>query len=181
MKLNIITPKYELPVKEGYAISMVIKTFRGHKYVEVHLFRPDWEANRDAQSYDWTKLLGDRIDKNMPSNPLGSRKVLLESFTLEERDMVIDYMKKRYISRLSAINSRPLQFPIPLGLIPLSEIPEDGNVGCIRFEDIHNYTLPFPVHGLYILSQHKEATDQPQPMRKIGDSTRKTLEGDERE
>ena len=176
MRLNIITPSYPLPVKEGYAISMVIKTFRGHKYVEVHLFRPDWEDSRDAQSYDWTKLLGDPIDKNISSNPLGSRKVLLESFTLEERDMVIDYMKKRYISRLSAINSRPLQFPIPLGLIPLSEIPEDGDVGCIHFEEIHNYTLPFPVHGLYILSQHKEATDQPQPKGEMDDSARKTLE-----
>lgn len=179
MKLNIVTPRYELPVKEGYAISLVIKTFRGHKYVEVHLFRPDWEGNRDAQSYDWTKLLGNPIDKNIPSNPKGSRAVLLESFTPEERDMVIDYMKKRYISRLSAINSRPLQFPIPLGLTPLSEIPEDGDVGYIRFEEIHNYTLPFPVHGLYILSQHKEATDQ--PVGKMSDFTTKNLEGDHKE
>ncbi len=179
MKLNITTPTYELPVKEGYAVSIIIKTFRGHKYVEVHLFRPDWDTNRDAESYDWLNLLGDPIDKNLPPNPQGSRAVLLESFTLKERDMVIDYMKKRYVSRLSAINSRPLKFPIPLGLTPLSKIPEDGDVGCIRFEEIRNYTLPFPVHGLYVFSQHERSTEQPEG--KQGNLSKETLEGDFKE
>ncbi len=162
MEVNIITPEYALPVREGYTISITIRTFRGHKYVEVHLFRPDWKTAREADSYDWTKLLGDPIDRDLPSNPQGSRAVVLESFTLEERDRVIEYMKNRYVSRLTAINSRPLQFPVPLGLTPLSEIPEDGDLGFIRFEEIHNYTLPFPVHGLYILSQHEKSTEQPE-------------------
>jgi hypothetical protein len=104
--------------------------------------------------------LGDPIDRDAPIDPISSRKVLLESFTIEERDMIMDYMKKRYVSRLSAINSRPLDFPIPLGLIPLSEIPEDNDIGCVRFEEIHNYTLPFPVHGLYILSQHEPVNEE---------------------
>ncbi|MCD6199879.1 MAG: hypothetical protein J7K15_15150 [Deltaproteobacteria bacterium] len=159
MRLNIITSQNELPVKKGYMISLIIKKFKGYKYVEVHLFRPDWDE-KEARSYDWIKLLGDPIDRNAPADPVSSRKVLLESFTLEERDIILDYIKKRYVSRLSAINSRPLDFPIPMGLIPLSEIPEDDDIGCIRFEEIPNYTLPFPVHGLYILSQHEPVEEE---------------------
>jgi hypothetical protein len=159
MELNIVTSQNELPVKKGYTISLIIKKFKGHKDVEVHLFRPDWDE-KEAQHYDWLKLLGDPIDRDAPIDPISSRKVLLESFTIEERDMIMDYMKKRYVSRLSAINSRPLDFPIPLGLIPLSEIPEDNDIGCVRFEEIHNYTLPFPVHGLYILSQHEPVNEE---------------------
>jgi hypothetical protein len=159
MELNIINSQNEMPVKKGYTISLIIKKFKGHKDVEVHLFRPDWDE-KEAQHYDWLKLLGDPIDRDAPIDPISSRKVLLESFTIEERDMIMDYMKKRYVSRLSAINSRPLDFPIPLGLIPLSEIPEDNDIGCVRFEEIHNYTLPFPVHGLYILSQHEPVNEE---------------------
>lgn len=159
MKLNIITSQDELPVKKGYTISLIIKKFKGHKDVEVHLFQPEWDEN-EAKSYDWLQLLGDPIDRNEPVNPLSSRKVLLESFTIEQRDMIIDYMKERYDTRLSAINSRPLDFPIPMGLIPLCEIPEDDDIGCIRFEEIPNYTLPFPVHGLYILSQHESIEEE---------------------
>lgn len=159
MRLNIITSQNELPVKKGYMISLIIRKFKGHKNVEVHLFRPDWDE-KEAQSYDWLKLLGDPIDRDAPVDPISSRKVLLESFTIEERDIILDYLKKRYVSRLSAINSHPLDFPIPLGLIPLSEIPEDDDVGCIHFEEIPNYTLPFPVHGLYILSQHEPVNEK---------------------
>jgi len=159
MELNIINSQNEMPVKKGHTISLIIKKFKGHKDVEVHLFRPDWDE-KEAQHYDWLKLLGDPIDRDAPIDPISSRKVLLESFTIEERDMIMDYMKKRYVSRLSAINSRPLDFPIPLGLIPLSEIPEDDDIGCVRFEEIHNYTLPFPVHGLYILSQHEPVNEE---------------------
>jgi hypothetical protein len=159
MKLNIITSQDELPVKKGYTISLIIKKFKGHKDVEVHLFLPEWDEN-EAKSYDWLQLLGDPIDRNEPVNPLSSRKVLLESFTIEQRDMIIDYMKERYVTRLSAINSHPLDFPIPMGLIPLCEIPEDDDIGCIRFEEIPNYTLPFPVHGLYILSQHESIEEE---------------------
>jgi hypothetical protein len=159
MKLNIITSQNELPVKKGYAISLIIKNLKGHKDVDVHLFLPEWDEN-EAKSYDWSKLLGDPIDRNAPVDPMSSRKVLLESFTIEERDIILDYMKERYATRLSAINSRPLDFPIPMGLIPLSEIPEDNDIGCIRFEEIPNYTLPFPVHGLYILSQHEPVEEE---------------------
>jgi hypothetical protein len=53
-----------------------------------------------------------------------------------------------------------MDFPIPLGLTPLSEIKEDNDIGCIHFEEIRNYTLPFPVHGIYILSQHEPVKDE---------------------
>ena len=159
MRLNITTSQNELPVKKGYMISLIIKKLKGYKNVEVHLFLPEWDE-KEARSYDWIKLLGDPIDRDAPADPMSSRKVLLESFTLEERDMILDCMKERYVSRLSAINSRPLDFPIPMGLIPLSEIPEDDDIGCICFEEIPNYTLPFPVHGLYILSQHEPVEEE---------------------
>ena len=154
MRLNIFTAQEKLPVKNGYMISATITNFKGRKDVEVHLYRPEWDEE-EARSYDWSKLLGDPVEKDMSLNPQGSRKVLMESFTVEERDMIVEYLKERYISRLSAITSRPLDFPVPLGLTPLCEIPEDEDIRRIRFDEIPNYSLRFPVHGIYVLSQHE--------------------------
>lgn len=141
------------PVDRGYVISMVIDSFKGYKDVEVHLYRPDWKEE-ETKIYDWEKLLGDPIRENKNIDTSGSRKLLLETFNIEERDQILDYLQTRYQSRLKSITSSVLPFPIPLGLVPLSEIPEEKTISRIYFEKIPNYSLNFPVHGIYDLSRH---------------------------
>jgi hypothetical protein len=107
--------------------------------------------------YEWDKLLGGTIERkdDQPIDPEGSKKVLLEAFTREERDQVIDYLANRYASRLTKLTAAPLGFPIPQGLVPLSSFSEGKTIGTIKLDKIPNYTLPFPIRGLYDLSRHR--------------------------
>ncbi len=145
-------PEVYPPVDRGYTIKIVITRFRGYKDVEVHLFRPNW-SKEEEEAYDWNELLGPPIDPSKEFDPLSSRKVLLETFTFEEKEQILDYLLNRYSDHLKSIIVDVLNFPIPLGLIPLSSIEPQGSIGIIEFENIPNYTLSFPVHGLYILKK----------------------------
>ncbi|WP_045210694.1 hypothetical protein [Desulfonatronovibrio magnus] len=152
MELSITTPDQTLPIHRAFIVNIVIKSFKGRKNVEVHLYRPQWDK-AEEQSYPWDRLLvqppsqtKDKVDK--------SRQVILESFTEAERDQLIDYLKERYQDRLTLINSAFLSFPVPAGLMPLSMMPENENFGRIRFELIPNYSLDFQVHGFYDLGAH---------------------------
>ncbi len=155
------TTRQNVPhIDRGYVISMVISSFKGYRDVEVHLFRPEWPADEEA-IYDWGSLLGDPIRPEQSVDPTGSRKVLLETFNAEEKDRLVEYLSQRYESRLESITARTLQFPIPMGLTPLSEVPEQGTIGKIHFEKIPNANLDFPVHGIFDLSRHVEETAHP--------------------
>ena len=151
MDIKIIPSTTHLPVNQAYIVTMTIKSFKGRRDVEVHLFRPFWDKEEE-NIYSWDKILGDPIENGPEPDINRSKKILLEAFTQDERDQLIDYLARRYASRLKNISSAPLDFPIPLGLMPLSEMPEDENFGRIRLEQIPNYPLPFPVHGFYDLS-----------------------------
>lgn len=154
MELNIYTADKELPADRVYMLSMVIKSFKGRRDVEVHLFRPEF-APEEAQQYDWNKLLGDPVHPDLEVDLEKSKRILLESFTKDERDTIVEYLKERYANRLASIDSGPLDLPIPLGIPPLSSIPGGKTIGFIHFETIPNCTLPFTVHGFYDLAQHK--------------------------
>lgn len=157
MQIDIIAPDGQLPVERAWAVSMIIKSFKGRRDVEVHLFRPAWDE-AEAAALDWTALLGSPLPELNPAaaaRPDGSRRVLLESFTAEERDRIIDFLRDQYSDKLAVIQSCPLGFPIPLGLTALSEIEEGKDVGFILFERIPSYSLTIPLRGLYDLSQHK--------------------------
>lgn len=157
MEIDIIAPDGQLPVERAWAVSMVIKSFKGRRDVEVHLFRPAWDET-ESEAYDWSALLGDPLPELPPEAAArtdGSRRVLLESFTCEERDRIIGFLGDQYSDKLSAIRSCALEFPIPLGLTALSEIEEGKDVGFILFERIPSYSLTVPLRGLYDLSQHK--------------------------
>ena len=151
MDIKVIPPTTSLPVNRAYIVTMTIKSFKGRRDVEVHLFRPTWDVEEE-DAYPWDKLLGDPIENGPEPDINRSKKILLEAFTQDERDQLIDYLARRYASRLKNISSAPLDFPIPLGLMPLSEMPEDGDFGRIRLNQVPNYSLPFPVHGFYDLS-----------------------------
>lgn len=152
MKINIISPEQNFPLDRAYVVNIMIRSFKGRKDVEVHLYRPWWNQ-AEEEEYDWGLIVNQshgrtREDMNK------SRKVVMELFTASERDALVGYLRDRYSEKLRLINSAPLSFPVPVGLSPLSMLPENENHGRIRFERIPNYSLPFPVHGFYDLSAH---------------------------
>ncbi len=142
------------PVDLGHAISIVIEHYKGYDDVEVHLFKPQWDKELE-EALDWDEILGSPIRDESLADPVRSRKILLETFSSQENETVLNYLKSYYESRLNSLHTRIIGYPIPKDLIPLSYIPESENIGIIRFEDNPNYPLDFPVHGVYDLSKHK--------------------------
>lgn len=133
----------------GHVATICIRVFKGRKDVLVHLFRPQWEPEEGDCA--WSEL----IQPGQETGRGNSREVVLESFTREEMDQIVDYLAKRYGDRLTRIGTNSLEFPLPAGLLPLRSMPEGKDIGRIRFEIVPGYPLPFTVHGLYDLSQHK--------------------------
>ncbi len=154
MHIEITEPTTPLPVARSYVLSMTIRSFKGRRDVEVHLYRAAWDET-EMNAYEWDKLLGEAIEGREGADADGSKKVLLEAFTKEERDEIIEYISSRYDSRVTAITATPLAFPIPQGLIALSSFPEGKSIGTIKLDKIPNYSLALPVRGLYDLSRHK--------------------------
>lgn len=154
MDLTIIPPEGELPVERAYSLSMTVRTFKGRRDVDIHIFRHDWSPEEE-QDYDWDALIGPPLAPDGSRDPAGSRIVLLESFTREERDSIVDFLVRQYEDRLEAVLSCPLAFPIPAGLTGLSQVKAGENIGLVDFSRIRGYTLPIPIRGLYDLNQHK--------------------------
>jgi hypothetical protein len=131
---------------------MVIKSFKGRRDVAVHLFRPMWDPEEE-EAIDWDKLLAAPGMSEAPE-AAGSRKVVLEALTPEERDAIVAYLAKHYESRLEEITAAPIPFPIPIGLMALSDLSEGKSIGFIHFERIPHFDLGFALRGFYDLSQH---------------------------
>ncbi|QJB57877.1 hypothetical protein [Pseudodesulfovibrio sp. zrk46] len=149
MDIKVIQPDSPPPTPYAHSLSMVIKSFKGRRDVEVHLFRATWDATLE-ESIDWNGLVTSDCSDCVKS----SRKVILESFSSEERDRIINYLKEQYSTRLTAIRSTPLTFPVPAGLSALSQLSPDKSVGFIEFEKIPSYSLNLPLKGFYDLSAH---------------------------
>lgn len=152
MEINIIAPERPLPIDRAHAVSMTIKSFKGRRDVEVHLFRSAWDPEEE-EAIDWDKLLAAQGMGEAPE-AAGSRRVILEALMPAERDAIIAYLKEHYASRLSAIFSAPIPFPVPIGLMALSDISEGKSIGFIHFERIPHFNLGFALRGFYDLSQH---------------------------
>jgi hypothetical protein len=148
----IIPADSALPFYRAYALSMTIKSFKGRRDVEVHLFRHSWDPEEETDA-DWDSLLAAPNMANAPE-AAGSRHVILESLTEEERDSVVEYLKEHYASRLTAITSAPLPFPVPVGLPALSDMSEGKTIGFIHFERIPHFKLGIALRGFYDLGQH---------------------------
>ncbi len=155
MAIEVIETQEKPQLDRGYVISIVIKNFKQHRDVDVHLFRPAWDAE-EYQAYDWPDIIGNPLPGVEHIDPISSRKVLLETFTEEEKNAIVNYLKERYHDRLKSIKVGIIYLPIPLGLVALSEIEPQGEIGIIKFEEIPNYTLPFAFHGLYNLAKHPQ-------------------------
>jgi hypothetical protein len=143
----------------GIVLSMVVSQFRGHKDVEIHLFRAHWDADEETQ-YDWEKLLGEPMRMDQPIDPEGSRQVFLETLSMGEKESLIAYLRERYADRLQSIKASLLPLPIPIGLTPLSSVAEDQRFGRIHLHKIPNYPLQFAVDGLFSLTQHPPCKQQ---------------------
>ncbi|MEF2145903.1 MAG: hypothetical protein V3573_10690 [Desulfovibrionaceae bacterium] len=160
MEITVISPDSPPPCARCFALSMTIRSFKGRKDVEVHLFRPAW-APEEETALNWDNLIGPAPEQ-APGPAGSSRRVVLESFTAEERDRILKYLKEQYATRLKALHSQPLEFPVPDGLPPLSDMGEGKSIGLIRFERIPSYSLDMALCGLYDLSQHPPIVDTPE-------------------
>lgn len=146
MEIDIAVNGTKPPVERAYALSMTIRSFKGRRNVDVHLFRSRWDPAEEAE-ISWDGLLENPADEN-------ARQIVLESFTIQEAKRIADYLEKQYTDRLTAIRGSALPFPVPAGLMPLSKVEGGKSVGLILFEKIPSYSLGVPMHGLYDLSQH---------------------------
>lgn len=152
MDITITPPATTLPAERAYSLSMVIKSFKGRRDVEVHLFRPEWDPE-EPSCMDWDLLIGTPMEDG-PDDPEGSRRIILEAFTDGERGLIINYLKEQYSTRLTAINSAPLAYPVPAGLAGFTQVQAGKDIGFIDFAKIPSYSLNLPLRGYYDLSQH---------------------------
>ena len=152
MDISIIEPNSPLPSDHAHSISMTIRSFKGRRDVEVHLFRTDWTAS-DEKKQNWDTLV-EPSKAPSTTDTSGSKRIIMESFTTNERDRIVNYLKEQYSTRLTAINSAPLTFPVPAGLAGLSQLEAGKSIGFIEFQKIPSYPLEIPMKGLYDLNQH---------------------------
>jgi hypothetical protein len=150
MEIDIIPPRTESPPPYVHSLSMVIKSFKGRRNVQVHLFRAAWNP-KDETALPWDTLLTDRLE-GQADEP--GRRVVMEAFTDDERDRIVNYLKEQYSTRLTAIRSTPLTFPVPAGLAGLSQADPGKGAGFIDFAKIPSYSLDIPLKGFYDLSGH---------------------------
>ncbi|MDP3426535.1 MAG: hypothetical protein Q8S17_04060 [Humidesulfovibrio sp.] len=141
-----------LPIDRAYALSMTIKSFKGRRDVEVHLFRHVWDSEEEG-AIDWDLLLAAK-GMSEAEEAAGSRRVVLEALTADERDRIVDYLKEHYAGRLTGIVSMPIPFLVPVGLVALSDMSEGKTIGFIHFERIPHYNLGIALRGFYDLGQH---------------------------
>lgn len=153
MQISVHSPETPLPCDRGHAVAMTIKSFKGRRDVEVYLFRSQW-TDEEMEAYDWDLLLGPPAP-GAPGDENSSKRVILETFTEEERDRVVAFLAEQYKARLSAIEAHPLDFPVPRNLPAFSDAGEGKDIGFIRFEKIPSYDLGIPMTGLYDLSRHE--------------------------
>ncbi|WP_291321108.1 hypothetical protein [Desulfonatronospira sp.] len=152
MEINIAAPVQEPPLDRAYVVNMSIKSFKGRKDVEVHLFRGHWDQ-QELEAYNWSIILGKSLQE-MEAGERDAVRVIMEAFTRAERDRLVQYLQSRYSGRLTSINSAALPFPVPAGVVPLADMPEDENHGRIHLEKVPHYPLDFSVQGFYDLSAH---------------------------
>ena len=117
----------------------------------VHLFRPDPETRLNESAVNESQAFASSPE-NISDN---ARLFLLETFTQEEQKQVVDYLSLRYASRLESITGSWVPLPVPDKIQPLSKAQDTRTVGRIRFDQIPNYPLNFPLHGIYDLAQHQ--------------------------
>ena len=162
MEHVIIQAPPDAPLDRIYIITLTLHAFKGRRNVEAHLFRAESDP-AELESLRNKGLVGKPYAE--PENPCDNQlphgteddalQTALEAFTDEEGNLLLDYLKERYADQISRITVCPLALPIPLGVVPLSAIPESKTAGCIRFDATRGYPLPFAVRAFYDLASHE--------------------------
>ena len=159
MRKSILPANGSEPTPRVYSMSVIIKSFKGRKNVQAHLFRYGISSDELKNMETEGCIETDRSKYSHLPHLNGSledtKHMVLENFTAQERDHIIKYLEKRYASRLEAIEAGPVIFPIPQGTMPLCSIPEGKSMGFIKFESVPDYPLPFNFRGFYDLDQHE--------------------------
>lgn len=154
----IAAPHFE-PLERIYIITATLKNFKGRRNVEVHLFR----ANPDLAELESLRAMN-IVGKPNNETPVGSNtpaaaedalRTVLEAFTAEEGNVLLEYMDKRYADQFAKVVVCPLELPVPLGVVPLSAIPEGKSMGFIHLSAVRDYPLDFAVSGFYDLDAHE--------------------------
>lgn len=155
MEHMIIAAPPFVQLERVYLIQATIRTFKGRRNVLVHLFRHDTDEQELEVLRDMN-LVGKK-DKETPegATPENALRSVLEAFTAEEGNALLAYLDKRYAEHVTKVVVCPLDLPVPLGIVPFSSIPEGKSMGFIRFDAVHDYDLPFGVHGFYDLEAHE--------------------------
>lgn len=137
-----------------YLIQATIRTFKGRRDVVVHIFRADTDKN-ELEALRGMDIVGEP-DNETPEGATEEEALrsVLEAFTAEEGNALLAYLEKRYGEHVTRVVVCPLDIPVPLGMVPFSNIPEGKTMGFIRFDMVDNYTLPFKMHGFYDLEAH---------------------------
>jgi hypothetical protein len=159
MEHVIIPAPPDAPLDRIYIITLTMHTFKGRRNVEAHLFRADPDLAEVDNLRD-KGLVGkpcaetdkDQLPRNAEEDAL---QVVLEAFTAEEGNLLLDYLKERYADLISRVTVCPLELPVPLGVVPLSAIPEGKTMGFIRLDVVRDYPLPFAVRAFYDLDAHE--------------------------
>jgi hypothetical protein len=142
-----------------YIITLTLHAFKGRRNVEAHLFRAEPDPaelvslrNKGLVGKPYAEPNDNQLPHGTEDDALQS---VLEAFTAEEGNLLLDYLKERYADQILRATVCPLKLPIPLGVVPLSALPEDTSKGFIRFDAMRDYPLPFAVRGFYDLDAHE--------------------------
>ncbi len=154
MEYRIIAASPFMELDRAYLIQIMLKSFKGRRDVIVYLFRTD----TNDKELEELRALG-IVDEAKSDTPEGASVEdallsVLEAFTPEEGNILLEYLDKRYGEHIKEVVASPIEIPIPLGVVPFSAIPEGKTMGFIRFDKVPEYDLPFNVHGFYDLEAH---------------------------
>lgn len=139
-----------------YIAAATLKNFRGQELAEVQLFRPI--ANEaEIEPLRGKGYVGEP-DISMPKELLtgatedAALSCLLEAFTKEEIERIIEYLQKRYANVIDTLSIGKMDMPVPLGIGPLGALPAGENSGFIHFDNAPDYPLNFSFKGYYDLN-----------------------------
>ena len=157
-KQSIAAPD-NAPLDRIYIIAATLNAFKGRRHVEVHIFRHG-TTDEELAALEGKKLVGPP-DPAVPPQVLqgateeAALRCVLEAFTAEESQALVAYLEQRYAEHIEKIMVCPMDLPVPLGVAPLSGIPEGKSTGFIRFDAVPDYPLPFVARGFYDLAVHE--------------------------
>ena len=157
METTFLSAQQPLRLERSYIMTATLNSFKGHRHVEVQIFRP-------GSTEEEVKALQDRhlvapADPSVPPQVLqgatedAALRCILESFTEEECHAFVAYLQQRYEDKFESLTICPLELPVPLGVGPLEAISEGKNSGFIRFDAVKDWPLAFRVWGYYDLDQ----------------------------